>query len=242
MRSESDVIADLKELATSPGYIHAFAEICYRENLITYRHEIKTSDLEKLYRSERLIRTEITRILGFMVHGRMDATIPEPAVVKEYLERTDRLMQELHGAIGAPMLKNVVEAAKQKDSDLENWGGQAMREPIFYGGESAYNFQYRDLAPEKYKKDDPWIVQNKGFSIAQAKTIAECMSHLLGEKMMQVFARFKELKAAPVTWLPAFEVSASRTRHSYRNVGGRHNGIPQCFFNEYRQCPVPSCR
>ena len=82
----------------------------------------------------------------------MEAGIPDPAVVKEYLERTDMLMQELHDAIGAPMSSNLLKAIEQKDPDLDNWSGEAMREPIFYGGESAYNFQYRDLAPEKYQQ------------------------------------------------------------------------------------------
>ena len=68
-----------------------------------------------------------------------------------------------------------------------------------------------------------------GFSITQAKAIAECMSNLLVEKMTQVFAHFKESKVAPATWLPAFEVSPSEL--------AIHTGMPAvvvtAFFNAF---------
>ena len=64
-RSELDVFADLAALARAPGYVHAIAQICYRDNLVSYSKEMKASDLQKLFSRERLIRTEITTILGY---------------------------------------------------------------------------------------------------------------------------------------------------------------------------------
>lgn len=43
-----------------------------------------------------------------------------------------------------------IDPAKIADKDFNPFtNGAALREPIFYGGESAYSFQYRDFSPAK---------------------------------------------------------------------------------------------
>lgn len=207
IRSEAEVFADLGMLAKSPGYVHAIAQICYRDNLVTYIEDMKASDLQKLFSRDRLIRTEITTILGLLARNPIDTTLPSPKALQEYVVRTDALLLELHHAIGAPMLGVVKAAMQEQDSNTEVWRGKAMREPIFYGGESAYQFQYRDLAVEKYRDDDSWLVRNKGFSIAEAKAIAEAMCTLLTEKITQLYSKMKHSGRTPETWLPAFTQS-----------------------------------
>lgn len=63
---------------------------------------------------------------------------------------------ELHNAMSYPMFASILEAAADQEAlDAPEFGqGQMMREPIFYGGEAAYSFQYRDLLTEKYAADD----------------------------------------------------------------------------------------
>ena len=206
-RSEAEVFADLGLLAQSPGYVHAIAQICYRDNLVTYVGDMKTSDLQKLFSRDRLIRTEITTILGLLARCPIDTILSAPEVLEEYVARTDILLQELHDAIEAPMLGNMKAAMEQRDRNTDVWRGEAMREPIFYGGESAYQFQYRDLAVEKYQEDDSWLVQNKGFSIAEAKAIADAMCVLLMEKVTRLYSEMKRSGKSPDTWLPVFTQS-----------------------------------
>lgn len=204
-RREAEVFADLAALARAPGYAHAIAQICYRDNLVSYAKEMKASDLQKLFSRERLIRTEITTILGLLARGPIDVTQPVASTVQDHVDRTDHLMQELHEAMGYPMLDRIVGAANAGQRDADIWRGEAMREPIFYGGESAYSFQYRDLATEKYSADDLWLVQRKGFSIAQAQAVTRAMCALLDEKMTRAFAAMKQSEIPPISWLPAFE-------------------------------------
>jgi len=222
-RSEAEVFADLGILAQSPGYIHAVAQICYRDNLVTYMGDMKASDLRKLSRRDRLIRNEITTVLGLLARSPVDATLPVQEVLQEYVARTDTLLQELHDAMGVPMLGIVKAAMERRGDDTDVWRGEAMREPIFYGGESAYQFQYRDLAVEKYREDDSWLILHKGFSIAEASTITEAMCTLLTEKITRLYSDMKHSGNAPETWLPAFtqslaeiaqtvDVSADRVR------------------------------
>lgn len=203
-RGEAEVFAELAELARSEGYVHAIAHICVRDNLITYVDGLKASDLQKLYRRDRLIRTEITTLLGLLVRGPIDVALPSSEVVEGYVARTDALMEVLHTAIGSPMF-DMMRAAKKSGDAGDEWRGEVMREPIFYSGESAFQFQYRDLAMEKYGRDDPWLERSKGFSIGEARDVAEVMCTLLVEKVTQLHAEMKSSGTAPATWLSAFE-------------------------------------
>ncbi len=45
----------------------------------------------------------------------------------------------------------------------------ALREAIFYGGESGYSFQYRDLSVKKSAADNDWLTSHKNFSIQSAR-------------------------------------------------------------------------
>src|SRR3546814_7254566 len=58
-------------------------------------------------------------------------------------------------------------------SDLN---GEAMREPIFYGGEAALSFQYLDFALLKYREDNDWLVAHRGFRIEDAATVARSLN------------------------------------------------------------------
>jgi len=82
-----------------------------------------------------------------------------------------------------------------------------MEEPIFYGTESAYAFQYRDLVPEKYWADDDWMFKTKGFTSGQAMTMAKTMCTLMDEKGTRLFAESRTSQAERETWMHAFEFS-----------------------------------
>ena len=180
-RKEAEVFADLTTLARSPGYVHALSLICVRDNLTFYSGKLKAADLQNLYRPERLIRTEISTLLGLLVKGQIDFTEPTVDALNDYVERTDSLLSELHKAMDGPKFEALIAAANAGCALEDIWHGEAMREPIFYSAESAYEFQYRDLAVEKYNLDDVWLEKNKGFTISQGQKIAQSMCDLLYE-------------------------------------------------------------
>ena len=55
-REESQILEDLATLAASPGYVHAVARICHRDNVIHIEGKLKSSDMDRLFSRERLIR------------------------------------------------------------------------------------------------------------------------------------------------------------------------------------------
>lgn len=206
-REEAQILGDLASLAASPGYVHAVAHISHRDNIILFKGKLKPSDMDRLFGRERLIRTELTTLIGLMAKQPMNLSEQSADVVAGYVKRTDALMRELHEAISYPMFAAMFEAMKAGSPPPNPWHGPGMREPIFYGSESAYAFQYRDLGPEKYGADDDWMQQTHGFTSRQAKTIAETMCTLMNEKGTRLFQDAQAAKAPPASWLPSFEFS-----------------------------------
>ncbi len=72
-RPESTVFAELAELCQSSGYAHAIAYFCWRDNIIRYDGEgLKPGDVEHMHSGERLVRTEISTLIGLMVRQPID--------------------------------------------------------------------------------------------------------------------------------------------------------------------------
>lgn len=206
-RAEAQILEDLTKLTASPGYVHALADISHRDTVILIQDKLMPSDMDWLFSRERLIRTESTTLIGLMVKKPLDLSLQPTDVIADYVKRTDALMRELHDAMSYPMFAAMFESIKAGCEPPDPWRGPGMREPIFYGTESAYAFQYRELAPEKYGADDDWMLKTKGFTTGQAKTIAQSICALMDEKGTRLFTDARAAKAPPETWLSAFEFS-----------------------------------
>ncbi len=189
--------------------------------------------MDRLFSYERLIRTELMTLIGLMVKKPLDLTLPPGEVLQSYVEHTDTLMKELHNAMSYPMFESIHEAVTACQAPSNPWEGTGLREPIFYGTESAYVFQYRDLAAEKYGADDDWILKNKGFTSGQATAIARTMCTLMDEKGTQILGGAKKARTPPETWLPAFEFSLDEIVF--------HSGISQDVVNAFIQAFLFSC-
>jgi hypothetical protein len=208
-RAEGEIFADLAALCVSPGYAHAVAAFCFRDNMMGIKDGVKPEHMLHLFSRNRLLRTEISTLIGLMVKAPFDLTLPDPATLQGYLDRSEALLEELHKAISG----NPFEGLNEKlltDSDVNPFSqANALREPIFYGGESAYSFQYRDFAPAKYGRDDPWLREHRGFEIATAHAVVKAIVAVQARK---VFGQLQSLKGrAQREWtlLPGFVVTAA---------------------------------
>ncbi|MEI9815154.1 MAG: hypothetical protein WDO18_22010 [Acidobacteriota bacterium] len=205
MRSEAEVFADLGELCRSEGYVHTLAFLCFQNNIVRYSGTLKADDLLPLFSFERLIRTEIVTLVGLMVQGDIAGTIPSPSVLGEQVSRTHLLLKELQETFLVGMPDALVGQAEHKMPDLKYLqSGEFLREPIFYGGESAYSFQYRDLARRKYAADDPWLKEKKGFTIDDASKVVESITRFLEHNLRVVLGGLASLPPEEWSLLPAF--------------------------------------
>jgi hypothetical protein len=201
MRTEQEIFGDLATLCTRPGYAHVIAFFSYRDNIVAYKDELRGKDYSKLFSTNRLIRTEISTLFGLMVRAPIIYTLPWPLRFETLVDQTERLLVELHEAMNQPFLLDFNAAvAEQKENPFTS--AEAMREPIFYGPESAYSFQYRDLAAERYALDESWLRQNKGFSIDEARRIVSAILSFLHEKLPAVLQAMKD---QPIESWSAFE-------------------------------------
>lgn len=103
VRAESEVFGDIRDLCKSPGYIHVLAFLCFRDNAILYDEELTGDDFQRNLSPNRLIRTELSTLLGLLVTAAMDFTMPKADVFQSLVDRTDELLHELHQSLNAPM-------------------------------------------------------------------------------------------------------------------------------------------
>lgn len=204
MRTEQQIFDELVGLCGSQGYIHAIAYLCFRDNIISHLGEVKAEDLLRMSSMEKLSRTELSTLIGLMVKSPVDDSIPGMQVLQSYVQNTDRLMLELHKAMSAASFKlgDWKEIAEEGGDPFQD--GEAFREPIFYSGDSAYHFQYRDLAPLKYQADDAWLQANKGFNIHVAKSVVLAIERVQVRRLQKCLGELILLPPSEWTVLPGF--------------------------------------
>lgn len=202
-RPEAEVFADLAQLCRSPGYIHALAFFSFRDNLIRFNETLDAEAMESQHAPERLVRTEISTLMGLMVHVPVDYSLPTPDVLQGYIDRSQLLLAEMHHAMSASWFKSF----QQIDGELTVTDpfslGENLREPIFYSGESAYGFQYEALAVEKYYADEPWLLANKGFTAHDAVAAAKAIAAFLTDQQAERARTMLQLPPDEWTMLPA---------------------------------------
>ncbi|MFN3738987.1 SEC-C metal-binding domain-containing protein [Hydrogenophaga sp.] len=207
MRSEQEIFDELASLCASPGYAHAIAYLCSRDNVIRYSGEMTAEDMQHLFSKSRLIRTETSTLIGLMLKSPIDYTLPALPILENYVESTEALLEEIHQAMSASFRQDIDPAKIAEDGFSPFTSSAALREPIFYGGESAYSFQYRDFSPAKYANDDPWLIANKGFSIHDARNVVFAVSRLQDEKSIGVMRAMHGTPQETWTFLPGYTFS-----------------------------------
>lgn len=204
-RTERETFSELETLCASPGYIHAVAYLCFRDNLIKYTGQLGVKDMDTHYEGSSLLRSEIATLIGLMARSPILTNMPGFEIVQGYVDRTDALMEELHFAMATEAFfggKDRLSFLASGEDPFQD--GAAMREPIFYGGESAYNFQYQTLTQLKYEADDDWLMKTRGFTTADALTVTKAISDF---HLRRIFLLRKEMRAQAHdqwTFLPAF--------------------------------------
>lgn len=209
MRTENEIFDELAGLCVSPGYVHAIAFLCTRDNIIQYDKELKPEDLQNLYGHDRLVRTEIMALLGLLVKKEVDYLHPGVEIVETYLSRTDALLKEMHCAMLGDYRPFIGSDQASLPEPNPFASGSMLRESIFYGAESAYSFQYRDFSPAKYGRDDAWLISNKGYSVHDGRRVVWAVGKIQSEKFEANFAALRAMPPDQWTMLPNHFFSAA---------------------------------
>src|SRR5262249_386628 len=152
-----------------------------------------------------LIRTEISTLIGLMLKAPRDLKRPDEKTLGHYIERTEALLKELHGALNEPGKAAMIAAMADPSKSANPFTSvAALREPIFYGAESAYVSQYRDLSALKYGRDDAWLTTNKGFSAIEAKNVVAAICEFLNDNLVKTHANLSAGSPEQRTMLGGF--------------------------------------
>ena len=142
-----------------------------------------------------------------MTKNSIDFDFPPPDIHSEHVSKSEELLKELHESILSTGItkSDWLEAVQVGKNPLSS--GAALREPIFYGGDSAYSFQYRDLAIKRYTKDEAWLMSNLGISTDSGSRVAAAISSHQSKMAIQHIQSLKDKPISDWTLLPCFEFS-----------------------------------
>ena len=239
-RAEQEVFDDLQALCTSSGYIHALAHIGFRDTMISYRGAITPEVMSASYDRERTIRTEYTTLIGLMLKGRIDFAQPRPEDLGRLVEHTYELLKELHDALGRPMWQAIADGLRRKQAGEQSGhslfgSADVLREPIFYGAESAYSFQYADLALRKYAADNAWLREARGFGIQDAHDVVLAANNLPSRKLAQLVPRRSQRAAHDWSPLSGYIFSVEEVA----DAAGVGRGVAAAVLNAFTASPSP---
>lgn len=205
-RTEQEIFSDLDELSKSPGYAHAIAYFCHRDNTFSYNLDegVISKDVLQQFSYERLVRTEVSALIGLIFKNSLELTIPEPFVLQEYVNKTEELLQELHYSM-MPRPDKIFNK-ENLSNNLEGiiGSGAMLREAMFYGGESAFHFQYRDLCLKKYANDDDFFLTEKGYSLTQAYEVIFSLDEIQNKQLNSNMEQMVKKHPNEWTYLPSF--------------------------------------
>ncbi|MBS0234833.1 MAG: SEC-C domain-containing protein [Proteobacteria bacterium] len=228
-RTEEEIFADLERLCSAPGYSHALALFCFRDSYVRYSGEMQASDMDHMFSRSRLIRTEISSLIGSMVKRPVNFQHPGSDTIHRYMTETEALLEELHDSMNAAAWQQMFgdEPGVLRPNRVKS--GAAIREPIFYGGESAYGSQYRDLAIKKYSNDDQWLLQHKGFTIGDARSAVAAIAKLQDDKVRSTHRALASQPRKSWTILPGFMFTAAEVAART----GLHDGSVRAILNAF---------
>ena len=209
VRPEHEVLADLASLCASPGYIHVVALLSFRHAIVVFGDELTAQAMSRQFSGNHIIPAEITTLIGLMMQAPINFALPGSDAMARYLERTEALLHELHEAIVQPGTEFILAELESEAPSSPFTAGKVLREIMFYGGLSAYAFQYRDMAPQRYSADADWLLANRGVRLDVAHAVCRTVVKILQERVVHTVASFVDAPPEHGSMLSGFTFSSS---------------------------------
>ena len=243
-RSERAIIGDLESLVKEDGFVYTFCHMVIRA-LWMSPEEIADSDWH-----QRLNVQELSLLLGLMIKRPLGLTVlpseettnRQAAIAYDLLEELHRVQMFARSGAAAGSHPDFQDWAADFRRSNDDWmdSGRGMVEPIFYGGDGAYDFQYLEMAEKRYRNDEPWIRDHLGTSwesileiAAQLKGLAQARAGRIHaastfqELSLQCLAAFlfspediaNASRDAVDSFLDAFSMAPGKANQEFRAIG-----------------------
>lgn len=210
--SEKELIEKLSEVCKKPGYIHALSLYTLKSFFIPYGDKLRKNDIARSHHRDNLIRNEQNLLLFLMTKYGIDETKINLGEIFKYIEDTRDVLEEIHQDINSKIFKNLfINRDKLEDKRSFFREPEVWREAIFYGPESAYFFQYKDLIYSKFVNDSKWLEENKGFNLVEGleiiKTLGFCLENKRGNGFVNEDGSLKTLELFTFTLQELIELN-----------------------------------
>ncbi|WP_264940913.1 SEC-C domain-containing protein [Sphingomonas caeni] len=121
-------------------------------------------------------------------------------------------MMELHGVLLKPAREEFQAALRGREAGLEVPNpltrASALREAVFYSAESAFPFQYIELAEERYEKDRAWFATKKGFDIENAASVIRAATKIMYTRLVDRLRSLASLTPERRTFISLFSFTS----------------------------------
>lgn len=186
-RSVELITSDLDSLTAESGFLHTF---CLMVLEFLWMSPNQITDINWY---ERPNNREMSVLQGFLIRHPVDASNPpSEETYRTQRERACSLLQELHWsfAFSPPSFgkdnqstdpARPAELSRAYDEWIKN--GDGLVEPILYSGEGAYDFQYLEMAAERYSLDDTWLEEHLGTSYQSIIHITRQFKEMAGNRV-----------------------------------------------------------
>ena len=170
VRADSEILDQLADLAHSPGFIYSLAQAAVCDLFFTPADDVNADW------AEGISFQELALVSGLAVTQPIDTTeMPSQETSDCQIGSLRSLLSQLHEAYWRPAsdlidekLDAIASGVKPDPSGASVfYQGRMLVEPMFYSGSGAFDFQYLELAMEKYKRDSEWLNVNVGLTIDQ---------------------------------------------------------------------------
>ncbi|MFS1960090.1 YecA family protein [Vibrio lentus] len=180
---EKAAFLKLEELCSRDGFIHVLSYLSRRDCTFGYQGGVSGENLGHFYSPDRLIRTELSVLHGLILKAGSTTVNISDDKVRDWCLEAEGLLLEIHEA-----LKDSGYQRFTKDNmklGMEDFFSHEdiIREYVFYSAEQAFDFQFGELARERYRNDSVWMTENVGFDINEAYSIYKSIMGQLNENM-----------------------------------------------------------
>lgn len=210
-RDRRDIIADLEQLTQEDGFIYTFCLLVLKHQWNSYEDAGELRDW-----SRHLSIKELSFLLGLMVKYPLKTdSVPSEEVAQVQDTRAFELLGELHRSYGRLFNNAMKELASSEDGSIHSnqaqrdWleSGDRVVEPMFYGGDGAYDFQYIEITKKRYANDVEWLDSYIGTSFESILKIPKILENLSKTRLQslgasETFEEFCEQCLSAFTFVP----------------------------------------
>ena len=173
--TQRQIFAKLRSLVSLPGFIYTLAHVAFTDFFLDQVHDATVDEWRyRLSADELMLVSGLAAASGFDVE-----TVPSPDVQRRQVRNLRRLLYELQQVVRRPTADRIwselgSRTAVSDDGDVripKLPTSADMVEPIFYSGLGAHDFQYLELAYERYRHDARWLDENVGLSVDRLATV-----------------------------------------------------------------------